>query len=126
MGKIDFKKLYAIVAAKILDALFNSCKGLQAVWKHQLAFRIVTFVFLLALPAALFVGKTAPQRALLIATLMLVLIIELVNSAIETTVDRIGLERHELSGRAKDIASAASFLAVINAGIVWTFVLFSE
>ena len=76
------------------------------------------------IPAALFCGRTGTEKALLIACVLLVLIVELINSAVEAVVDRVSLERHELAGRAKDIGSAAVLIALINLAVVWGLVLF--
>ena len=75
-------------------------------------------------PAALWLGNTGLERALLIGSLILVLIIELINSAIEATVDRISFESHRLAKRAKDIGSAAVMLSLVNAGLIWLLILF--
>jgi diacylglycerol kinase (ATP) len=76
-------------------------------------------------PVALWLGQTGVERALLIGCLLLVLIVELLNSAIEATVDRISFENHRLAKRAKDIGSAAVMLALLNAGIVWLLIILS-
>lgn len=96
-----------------------SMKGLKAAFQHEAAFRQELFLCLLLIPAAFWLGQTTVERLLLIGSCLLVLIIELVNSAIEAVVDRIGPELHELSGRAKDIGSAAVFIALAFTGIVW-------
>lgn len=96
-----------------------SIKGLKAAFQHEAAFRQELFLCLLLIPAAFWLGQTTVERLLLIGSCMLVLIVELVNSAIEAVVDRIGPELHELSGRAKDIGSAAVFIALVFTGIVW-------
>ena len=76
-------------------------------------------------PAALWLGHTGLERAALIGSLLLVLIVELLNSAIETTLDRVSIEHHGLTKRAKDIGSAAVMLSLVNAGVVWLLILFS-
>jgi diacylglycerol kinase (ATP) len=76
-------------------------------------------------PLALWLGHTGLERAALIGSLLLVLIVELLNSAIETTLDRVSIEHHRLTKRAKDIGSAAVMLSLVNAGVVWLLVLFS-
>ena len=96
-----------------------SIKGLKAAFQHEAAFRQELFLCLLLIPASFWLGQTTVERLLLIGSCMLVLIVELVNSAIEAVVDRIGPELHELSGRAKDIGSAAVFIALAFTGIVW-------
>ena len=100
-----------------------SLQGLAAAFRHETAFRQELAVTVLLLPLALWLGQTGPQRALLIAVWMLVPLFELMNSAIEAVVDRIGPEQHELSGRAKDIGSAAVLVAIMNAAIVWLLIL---
>ncbi len=78
---------------------------------------------MIATPLALFLTTDGIERSLMIGSLLLVLMVELLNSAIEAVVDRFGGEHHELSGRAKDIASAAVFVALVNAGLVWVLIL---
>lgn len=107
-----------------LDGLRYSLKGYKAAWVHAEAFRQEIVVFIAAVIVAVFVGDSAVERALLIGILFLVLIAELINSSIETVVDRIGTEHNELSGRAKDLASAAVFTAIIAAVVVWLLVIF--
>ena len=80
---------------------------------------------MVAIPAALWLGETGVERAVLIAVVVLALIVELVNAAVEATVDRISLEHHRLAKRAKDIGSAAVMLALINAAVVWALILLS-
>ena len=108
---------------RIIKAAGYSWAGLKAAFKHEAAFRQELTLCLLMLPLALWLGQTGVERALLIGSLLLVLIVELLNSAIEAVVDRFGGEQHELSGRAKDIGSAAVFIALLNAAIVWLLVL---
>lgn len=108
-----------------IDGLKYSLQGLKAAWVHAEAFRQELVVFIGAVVAAVFLGDNAIERAILIGVLFPVLVAELLNSAVETVVDRIGSEHHELSGRAKDLASAAVFLAIIGAITVWAIVLFS-
>ena len=100
-----------------------SWQGLRAAFKHEVAFRQELFLFLVLSPLAIWLGKNGVEYALLIGSLLLVLIVELVNSAIEAVVDRFGGEIHELSGRAKDVGSASVFVALVNAALVWFFVL---
>jgi diacylglycerol kinase (ATP) len=78
-----------------------------------------------AIPAAFWLGETGIERALMIASVMLTLIVELVNAAVEATVDRISLENHRLAKRAKDIGSAAVMLSLVNAGVVWLLIILS-
>ena len=107
---------------RLWDAIAVSFYGLKAAWRHEAAFRQELVLTLVLLPAAWWLGTTMTQRAILIASLLLVLIVELLNSAIESIVDRIGAERHPLSGRAKDMGSAAVLLALIAAAAVWALV----
>ncbi|MDA1297152.1 MAG: diacylglycerol kinase [Chloroflexi bacterium] len=108
----------------IVDGIRYSVKGFRAAWSHSDAFRQEVVVFAAAVIAAVFLGDSAVERALLIGILFPVLAAELVNTAIETVVDRIGLERNELSGRAKDLAAATVFTTIIAAITVWAIVLF--
>jgi diacylglycerol kinase (ATP) len=109
--------------ARPFIALRLSMRGLAAAWHHEVAFRLEVVAFALLLPVSFFLGKSAVERALLIGSLLLVLIVELVNSALEATLDRISLEDHPLIGRAKDIGSAAVCLALVNAAVVWLLIL---
>lgn len=98
-------------------------KGLKAAWVHEAAFRQELMLAIVMLPIALWVDVSTVERLLLILTLFMVLIVELLNSAIEAVVDRVGSEIHPLSGQAKDIASAAVFLALTLCGITWLAIL---
>lgn len=109
---------------RVWNAFFYSLEGFKAAWKHEDAFRQEALLALVLIPLALFMVDTALERALLIASILLVLIVELINSAVEATVDRISLENHELAKRAKDIGSAAVMIALINVLVVWGLVLF--
>lgn len=108
---------------RIFDATGYSIKGLKAAWKHEAAFRQETLLFFILSLIAILLPIASQERILLISSLFLVIIIELVNSAIEAVVDRVGDEWHELSGRAKDIASAAVFIALLHAAYVWISIL---
>ena len=100
-----------------------SLLGLRAALRHEIAFQQEVALTVVLVPLALWLGKTPLEQAMLIAVLFLVLIVELINSAIEATVDRVSDERHPLSGRAKDVGSAAVFLAITNAIVVWAILL---
>ncbi len=106
-----------------IKALGWSLAGLVAAFRHETAFRQEAFFFCILAPLSLILGESGVEKALLLGSLILILIAELLNSAVETAVDRIGTERHPLAGRAKDMASAAVFLAILNAGAVWGIVL---
>jgi diacylglycerol kinase (ATP) len=113
-----------------LRRLFNATRyswaGLQAVWCNEAAFRQEGLLCLCLIPVALWLGNSGVERALLIGSLLLIIIVELLNSGIEAVVDRIGPERHELSRLAKDTGSAAVFMALLNAALVWLLVLFTR
>jgi diacylglycerol kinase (ATP) len=108
---------------RIVSATRCSVDGLVAAARHEAAFRQELVAVALLAPLALWIGRTGLERAALIATLLLVLIVELLNSAIEATVDRISLERHPLAKRAKDIGSAAVMLALVCASLTWLLIL---
>ena len=109
---------------RVGSAFFYSMAGLRAALRHEDAFRQEVFLAVLLIPAAFFTPATGTGKALLIAAVLLVLIVELLNSAVEAAVDRISLENHVLAKRAKDIGSAAVLLALINVPVVWGLVLF--
>ena len=110
---------------RVFNALRYSLAGLAAAARHEDAFRQELIMVALLTPVALWLGDTGVERALLIGSLILVLIVELLNSAIEATVDRISFENHRLAKRAKDIGSAAVLLSLINAGVVWLLIISS-
>lgn len=105
--------------SRIIKAAGYSWKGFKSTWKHEAAFRQEVILFTLLIPVAFWVGETASERVLLIAVLLIVLVVELLNSAVESIVDRIGEDYHKLSGRAKDQGSAAVFLSFFIAILVW-------
>ncbi len=107
---------------RIINAVIFSCKGITATWKTETAFREEILVGIIMFPAAFLLGETLTQTAILIMPLFLVLIVELLNTGIEHAIDRVGLERHELSGLAKDAGSAAVFLSNILIICIWTLV----
>lgn len=109
--------------ARIVRATRYSISGLRNAVVGEAAFRQELLAALFLTPVAVWLGDTGVERALLIGVLLLVLIVELLNSAIETTVDRVGTEFHDLSGRAKDLGSAAVFISLISVPIVWALVL---
>ena len=108
---------------RVIKAAGYSWAGLKATFKHEAAFRQELALCLVLIPTGLWLGESGIERALLIGSLLLVLIIELLNSAIEAVVDRFGGEQHELSGRAKDIGSAAVFIALLNTVVIWVLLL---
>jgi diacylglycerol kinase (ATP) len=109
---------------RVWNALFYSVDGIRAAYRHEDAFRQEVLLALVLLPVALFMPTSGIGKALLMGSVLLVLIVELLNSAVEATVDRISLENHRLAKRAKDIGSAAVLLSLANVVIVWVLVLF--
>ena len=108
---------------RVIRALGSSIKGLVGAFRDEAAFRQELACAVILIPLGLWLGHNGLERAALVAPVLLVLIVELLNSAIEATVDRIGLERHVLAGLAKDIGSAAVFMSFILLGTVWALVL---
>ncbi|HXY75861.1 MAG TPA: diacylglycerol kinase [Steroidobacteraceae bacterium] len=108
---------------RLLRALGASVRGLVGAFREEAAFRQELGFAMLVIPLGLWLGRSGVERALLIAPMLLILIVELVNSAIEATVDRIGFERHALAGLAKDIGSAAVFMSFVLLTAVWLLVL---
>ena len=110
-----------------LVRLWNACgyslAGFRAAFKHEDAFRQETLLAIILIPLALWLPVTPVGKALMIASVLLVIIVELLNSAIEATVDRISLENHDLAKRAKDIGSAAVLVSLLNVIVVWGLVL---
>ncbi|ANQ15876.1 diacylglycerol kinase [Vibrio natriegens] len=111
---------------RIIKATGYSIQGLKAAFKHEAAVRQELALLSIAVILACLVDVGMIERILLIGVVVLVLIVELLNSAIEAVVDRIGVERHELSGRAKDIGSAAVMVALTFAGFTWLYILTSR
>ncbi|MDP8162562.1 diacylglycerol kinase [Pasteurella skyensis] len=101
-----------------------SIQGLKAAFKYEAGFRHEVGVSIIMLPLAFILGNTKVEIALLVASVLMVFVVELLNSGIEAIVDRVGTEYHELSGRAKDLGSAAVFMAMVTCGIVWLIILF--
>jgi diacylglycerol kinase (ATP) len=108
---------------RILSATRNSLEGFAAAVRHEDAFRQELFMAALFVPAALWLGRDGLERAMLVAAVLFVLVVELLNSAVEATVDRISFDNHRLAKRAKDIGSAAVMLSITTAGAVWLLVL---
>ena len=110
--------------ARIRAAFRNSAAGFGDIWRGDEAFRQEFISFIVAVPAAFWLGKDVFTAALLIASVLFILIIEVLNSAIEAVVDRIGPERHDLSRMAKDLGSLAVLLASLLAGLLWLAALY--
>lgn len=108
---------------RIIKATGYSWNGLKDTFKHESAFRQELALCVVLVPLALWLGQSGLERAVLIGALMLVLIVEVLNSGIEAAIDRFGEERHALSARAKDMGSAAVFLSLLNVVLVWGLVL---
>ena len=109
--------------SRLLAAYHNSAKGLRCIWTTEAAFRQEVALAIPMIIAAFFVGRSSTETALLISVCVLVLLVEIINSAIEAVVDRIGLEYHELSGKAKDLGSLAVLISMVLAGLVWALVM---
>ncbi len=110
---------------RLIRATSCSWLGLRAAWRHEQAFRQELLICLVMIPTGLLLGENGLAKALLVASILLLLIVELLNSAIEAVVDRIGTEHHPLSGRAKDLGSAAVFITLLLIAVVWLLVLFA-
>jgi diacylglycerol kinase (ATP) len=108
---------------RVIQAFFNSLAGLRDAWRHESAFRQEVLMAVVLIPIACFAPVTAVERALLIASMLLVMIVELLNSSVEAAIDRISFDHHSLSKRAKDIGSAAVFVSLVLLGVVWGVVL---
>jgi len=121
MEESPFKGKTGLV--RVWNALFYSMAGFAAAFKYEDAFRQEVILAAIMIPLSFFLPVSSVGRALMIAAVLLVLIIELLNSALEASVDRVSIERHPLAKRAKDIGSAAVFVALLNVAVVWSLVL---
>ena len=108
---------------KLLSACIYSAKGLKACYQSEFAFRLEVWLAIVLIPIGFLLGESKVEKVLLIVTIFIVLIVEMINSAIEAVVDRISIEHHELSGFAKDVASAAVFLSLIIFLVTWSIIL---
>ena len=108
---------------RLVKATVNSIEGLRSAWREEEAFRLECWLALVLVPLGLWLGRSGVERALLVGPVLLVLVIELLNSALEAAVDRIGVEPHHLSGLAKDQGSAAVFIADVMVVAIWVLVL---
>ena len=108
---------------RLLNAVRYSYSGFGSAFRNEDAFRQEVLLAAILVPLGLWLGSTGIAKALLVSSVLLVLVVELLNSAVEATVDRVSLDRHRLSKRAKDIGSAAVFLSLVNGAIVWSLVL---
>ena len=108
---------------RLLSAFVNSWKGFKGAWASEAAFRQEVVLAVVLIPLGVHLGKTGIEKALLAGSVLIVLIVELLNTGIESVVDRIGLERHELSGLAKDVGSTAVLIAFLLLIVIWAGVL---
>lgn len=111
---------------RVIKAAFYSYKGITHAFKHEAAFRQEAVAAMVLVPIAFWLDVTPMERILLVVAVLLVLIVELLNTGIEAVVDRVGLERHELAGVAKDAGSAAVFMALVLWAFVWASVLLTR
>lgn len=107
---------------RIFNATVYSLAGLRAAWHNEAAFRQECLVTLVLTPIGIWLGQTAVERSLLIGSCLLVIAVELLNSAIEAAVDRVSLDQHELAGRAKDLGSAAVFVSLGIVVLIWALI----
>lgn len=119
----DSPKTGATGLTRLVKAFRYSCAGLAAAFRHEAAFRQECALAAVAIPVALLSSANGIGKALLVGSVLLLMIVELINSAIEAEVDRVSLARHPLAKRAKDIGSAAVLLALVNLVVVWALVL---
>jgi len=122
----DFDKEGNTGFRHLINALLFSLKGLKAAFIHEAAFRQELALGLFLIPSAFWIGDDAVEKAILLLSLFFVLVAELLNSAVEAAIDRFGGEFHELSGRAKDLGSAAVMLSMIAVAIVWSLIIFEN
>lgn len=108
---------------RLVNAFGYSMDGFKAAYQHEDAFRQEVWLSLILIPLAFYLEAEALHRILMVGSVLLVMIVELLNSAVEAVVDRVSIERHALAKRAKDIGSAAVLLALINLGVVWGLIL---
>jgi diacylglycerol kinase (ATP) len=108
---------------RIVHAFFNSMAGLEDAWRQESAFRQEILLAVVLVPIACIAPVSAVERALLIASILLVMIVELLNTSVEAAIDRISFDHHSLSKRAKDIGSAAVFVALVLLAVVWGLIL---
>ena len=108
---------------RLLNAFKYSVAGTLAAFKHEDAFRQEVILSIVLIPLAIYLGQTPIEQALMITSVLLIIIVELLNSSVEATVDRISVKRHKLAKRAKDIGSAAVFFSLVNASVIWFLIL---
>jgi diacylglycerol kinase (ATP) len=108
---------------RLANAFKYSVAGTLAAFKHEDAFRQEVVLSIVLIPLAIYLGETTTDQALMISSVLLIIIVELLNSSVEATVDRISVKRHKLAKRAKDIGSAAVFFSLVNASVIWFLIL---
>ena len=125
MAKADYQKLDQPMRSimRVIYATRWSIKGFRSTLKTEEAYRQELLLLIILAPLAIYLGDNGIERTLLIGSVLIVLIVELLNSAVESAIDRIGDEHHKLSGKAKDQGSAAVFVALVLAAMTWCFVL---
>ncbi|MDP3540813.1 MAG: diacylglycerol kinase [Azonexus sp.] len=121
MSAAEFKGKKGLT--RLWNALGYSRDGIAAAWKNEAAFREEILLAAITIPLAFYLGKTGIERALMVGSIILILIVEILNSAVEAVVDKASPEKHELAKRAKDMGSAAVLFSLINAAAVWACVL---
>ncbi len=112
----------SLISRRLIDSSKNSLAGLRILWDEE-AFRVEAILIAPLLPLAIWLGDTAVEQALMIASLVVILIVEAINTAVEKTIDRISMEIHPLSGHAKDLGSSAVLMAIVLAVLVWGLIL---
>ena len=120
------KNCFAITWRNIVTRTKYSCQGILSAWKGEWAFRKESYCFFIMIPVGWWIGKTYVEKALLIGCGLIVLITELLNSAIEAVVDRFGEEHHELAGKAKDMGSAAVFFSICLTFLIWALIIYGR
>lgn len=110
----------------LIKAAGYSLSGLKAAWQHESAFRQEAALIAVLVPIGLWLGRSGVERALLIGSCMIVVVVELLNSAVEAVVDRTGLDHHPLAGRAKDLGSAAVFISLATVTVVWALIAYER
>jgi diacylglycerol kinase (ATP) len=111
---------------RIMLAARYSWQGFRVAYRKEEAFRQETWLALFAIPLGLYLGQTGIERGMLVGSIILILIVELLNTGIENVVDRVGMDPHKLSGRAKDMGSAAVFLSIVLAALIWLLILWPQ
>ena len=120
------KNCFATSFKSLVNATRYSWQGLVSAWRGERAFRQETICFLFMAPVGWWIGKTFAEKALLIGSGLIVLLTELLNSAIEAVVDRFGEARHELAGKAKDMGSAAVFISICLTVLIWVLIVYER